>query len=223
VEKYGAKPSLKQSAAIHYSLQAASSDSVFISFKPQRGKGVKTYTVKELMVSLSDYATVSIDATLLEAVLALEKAHQDNQHRLYPHRAVLVLNKVDNVVGKVSQLDILRALEPKYDDMRISYEANLGGFTHTFIKSMLNQFNLLDKPMQDICSKAAARKVGEFMYSPSEGEFVDIDATLDEAIHQLVMGHHQSLLVTQKGKIVGILRLTDVFEAVSESVKQCQV
>ena len=30
-------------------------------------------------------------------------------------------------------------------------------------------------------------------------------------IHQLVLGHHQSLLVTRGDKIVGILRLTDVF------------
>ena len=40
------------------------------------------------------------------------------------------------------------------------------------------------------------------------------DATLDEAIHLLVMGHQQSLLVKRDKTIVGILRLTDVFSAV---------
>jgi hypothetical protein len=38
--------------------------------------------------------------------------------------------------------------------------------------------------------------------------------TLDEAIHLLIMGHHQSLLVKRDDQIVGILRLTDVFSAV---------
>jgi signal-transduction protein with cAMP-binding, CBS, and nucleotidyltransferase domain len=37
---------------------------------------------------------------------------------------------------------------------------------------------------------------------------------LDEAIHHLIMGHHQSLLVKRDDQIVGILRLTDVFSAV---------
>jgi len=184
---------------------------------------LKNYMVKDLMVSVSEYATVKEDATLFEAVMALEKSQEENQKRRYPHRAVLVLDQTGNVVGKVSQLDVLRALEPKYDDMRTRYEANLGGFTRSFIKTTLSQFNLWEKPMQDVCTKASVRKVKEFMYTPSEGEFVDIVATLDEAIHQLVMGYHQSLLVMEEEKIVGILRLTDVFEAVFESIKQCQL
>ena len=47
------------------------------------------------------------------------------------------------------------------------------------------------------------------------------DASLDEAIHQLIMGHHQSLLVTRGEKIVGVLRLTDVFAAVFHTMKEC--
>jgi CBS domain containing-hemolysin-like protein len=55
----------------------------------------------------------------------------------------------------------------------------------------------------------------------SEGEYVSEDATLDVAIHQIIMGHHQSLLVTGDGKIVGILRLTDVFAALFHKMKEC--
>jgi len=47
---------------------------------------------------------------------------------------------------------------------------------------------------------------------------------MDEAIHQLVLGHHQSLLVTGKdGDIVGILRLTDVFSTISQSMYECGI
>lgn len=59
------------------------------------------------------------------------------------------------------------------------------------------------------------------MYSPTEGEYVDENATLDEAIHMLVMGHHQSLLVTRNDDIIGILRLTDVFAAIFHTMKEC--
>ena len=54
----------------------------------------------------------------------------------------------------------------------------------------------------------------DYMNVPTEGEFIDIEASMREAVHLLVMGHHQSLLVLEHSEIVGILRLTDVLMAV---------
>ena len=62
-----------------------------------------------------------------------------------------------------------------------------------------------------------------FIYSPTEGEYVAEDATLDVVIHPLVMGHHQSLLVTRDKKIVGIIRLIDVFAETSQTMKTCEL
>jgi CBS domain-containing protein len=61
------------------------------------------------------------------------------------------------------------------------------------------------------------------MYTLTEGEYVREDATLDEAIHQLVIGHHQSLLVTRGEEIVGILRLSDVFREICNMIKECHI
>ena len=60
---------------------------------------MKTYKVGDLMVPLSEYATVSDDATLLEAVNALEKAQEEFDHTRYRHRAVLVLDKQGTTIG----------------------------------------------------------------------------------------------------------------------------
>jgi len=184
---------------------------------------MKSYTVNELMVPLSEYATVSEDATLYEAVLALEKAQEkfEDKHTRYRHRAILILDKNRNVVGKLSQLDVLKALEPKYQDMLEGRGSQRFGFSRQFMKSMLQQYHLFANPLEDICRKAGEKNVKEFMYAPGEGEYVEDNASLDQAIHQLVMGHHQSLLVTRDEKIVGILRLTDVFAAVFHKMKEC--
>ena len=89
---------------------------------------------------------------------------------------------------------------------------------------MLDHLSLLDGAMVNICRKAGETKVVNFVVKPGEGEFVDIDASIDEAIHQLVMGQHQSLLVTDKsGDIVGILRLTDVFSVISNTMHECGI
>lgn len=171
------------------------------------------------MLPLSEYATVSQEATVQEAVQALEKAQTDFQKNRYAHRAILVYDKKNNIVGKLSQLDILRSLEPKYSAMgKQNPLTQIGlsrfGFSPKFMKDIVDQFNLWDKPIEESTKLAAKLRVKEIMYTPTEGEYVEDTATLAVAIHQLLMGHHQSLLVTHKKKIVGILRLTDVFHAV---------
>ena len=184
---------------------------------------VKAYTVKDLMVPLSEYATVQEDATLYDAVLALEEAQEnfEDKHTRYRHRAILMLDKDGKVVGKLSQLDVLKALEPKYREMIQGQGSHRYGFTKKFMQSMLEDYNLFANPLDDICRKAGEQPVKNFMHAPSEGEFVSQDASLEVAIHQLIMGEHQSLLITHKEKIVGILRLTDVFAAVFHRMKEC--
>ena len=54
---------------------------------------MKNFLVKDLMVPLSEYATVPEGSTLFEAVLALEKAQEEYDRTKYRHRAVLILDK----------------------------------------------------------------------------------------------------------------------------------
>jgi CBS domain-containing protein len=186
---------------------------------------MKTINVKDLMVPLDEYATVSQEATLFEAVVALEKAQEtlDRTQFKYLHRAILVYDKNKNIVGKISQLDVLRALEPKYGEMGDQQSISRFGFSQKFLQSLREQFSLLDRPFDEACKKAAQEKVKTFMHVPSEGEYVAEDATLDVAIHRLVMGHHQSLLVTRDKNIVGIIKLTDVFAEIFQTMKGCEL
>lgn len=180
---------------------------------------MKNTIVKDLMVPLSEYATVSDEATLYEAVMALEEAQTEFDRSHYPHRAILVYDEQKRIIGKVSQMDILRALEPKYEKLGLSTSLSRFGLSRQFQKTMMEQLRFWDKPLNDIGRKAGRLKVKEFMYTPTEGEYVQENASLDEAVNQLIMGHHQSLLVTRDKEIVGILRLTDVFMEIVRVIK----
>jgi len=184
---------------------------------------MKTISVKDLVIPLSEYATIRMGTSLLEAVEALEAAQGEFDATRYRHRAILVLDETGHVIGKIGQLDALRALEPKYCEMVEGQAISRFGFSADFIKSMCDQYQLFDKPMDDLCKKAGTLKAEDCMDELSENEFIGIEATLDMAIHQLVMGHHQSLLVKEGGSIVGILRLTDVFVAVFHAMKECSI
>ena len=184
---------------------------------------MKNAKVKDLMVPLSEYATVSQSASLYDAVMALEEAQNKFEKKQYLHRAILVLNEQGHVVGKLSQNDVLMSLEPKYTGIE-----ELGRHRHwelspELIKTMMRDYGLWEKPMDDLCEKAARMQVKDVMYTPDQGEYVKIDASINEAIHQLVIGRHQSLLVTENEKVVGILRLTDVFREVCSRIKSCPI
>jgi CBS domain-containing protein len=184
---------------------------------------VRSYAVKDLVVPLSEYATVTEDATLYDAVLSLEQAQEnfEDKHTRYRHRAILMLDKAGSVVGKLSQLDVLKALEPKYQAMSEGEGSHRYGISKQFMHSVWEDFNLFAGPLDDICRLAGEQPVKKFMHTPTEGEYVSEDASLEVAIHQLIIGHHQSLLVTRDEKIVGILRLTDVFAALFHKMKEC--
>jgi CBS domain-containing protein len=183
---------------------------------------VKSIKVKDLMVSLADYAAVSQDATLYEAVLALDEAQKRLHRDRHPHRAVLVLDSEGQVVGKLSQWDFIRALEPRYNEIVDFNSLVRLGWSTRFIRSMIEDQGLWQKPLDNLCQRASRIKVKDIMYTPAEGEYVPEDATLDEGIHQLVIGHHQSLLVTRDSKVVGVLRLSDVFAQVCEIMRASQ-
>ena len=181
---------------------------------------MKRIAIKDLMVPLEEYATVFEEATLAEAIRALELAQQAFDHTKYRHRAILVLNKDGHVVGKVSQRDALKALEPKYKEIQgEDTKTAFRHFSRMFLTSMLEHHRLFDIPLEDLRKKADTLKVKEFMRTLSVDECLNENAVLDEAVHILIMGRHQSVLVTRNSKVVGILRLTDVFAAVFQTLE----
>lgn len=188
---------------------------------------MKAYQVKDLMVPLSEYATVPETATLLDAVNALREAQTASGQDRYRHRAVLVFDGNNHFVGKLSQHDVIEALEPNYKRMKSSVNQESMhrlGFSDSFVKSTLEQYRLWEKALENLCEKAIHLKVKDAMYAPGKGEFVKEGTTIDEAIHRLIIGRHHTLLVTaghDAREIVGVLRLADVFEFVSDAMHEC--
>lgn len=181
------------------------------------------YRVKDLMVPLSEYATVHVGSTLFDAVLALEKAQEEFDHTKYKHRGILILDQKNRVIGKLSHLHTLRALEPKQEDINGIKELGQFGFSAKFIRKLRKQQRRQGDPLGDLCKKAMGLKVEEFMHTTAEDEFIDHEATLAMAIHQLVQEKLLSLMVTRDDKTIGILRLADVFAAVYHAMKECTI
>lgn len=175
------------------------------------------------MLPLSEYPAVSPDATLVEAVVALEDAPQKFEHGGHKHRSVLVLDDRGDVAGKLTYVDMLKALEPRYEKVGEIETVSRFGWSPEFLTFMVKNFGLWEGSFQDRCAKAGRRKVADLIRRPDRTQYVDRKRPLNEAVHQLIMAHELSLLVTDdEGKVVGILRLIDVFDKVAEEIRACR-
>jgi CBS domain-containing protein len=183
---------------------------------------MKTITVKELMVPLKEYATVSKDATLRDAVLALEKAQMTLDPSRHKHRAILVLDESGRVVSKITMKNILVALEPNYGKVEGMEVLERSGYSPDLIRSILEDNVLWAEPLQFVCKRSTKLKVSEFIQAPSKGEYINENSTLDEAVHQLIVCPYHSLLVASDDEVVGILRLSDVFTKICDTIKGCR-
>lgn len=54
-----------------------------------------------------------------------------------------------------------------------------------------------------------------------EKQAIDADDRLDKAFHLFVMGRHDSLFARKDDEIVGLLIFSNVYEKVSQAMKEC--
>jgi hypothetical protein len=107
------------------------------------------YIVKDLMVPISEYATIPEGSSLFKAVITLENAKQELTGAVYPHWMVLIMGKNKKVLGKLSQLDILRAISPRDTYTDKIDEMGKFGFSSNFISKMREEYRLKRSSLED--------------------------------------------------------------------------
>ncbi|MFC1556501.1 CBS domain-containing protein [candidate division KSB1 bacterium] len=182
---------------------------------------MKERLVKDLMIPVGEYATVGQGVRLIDAIRLLEERQKTVAEHRQPYRAVLVVGYDGKIVGKIGHLGFLKALEPRYNVVKDIDKLAKTGLSAEFISSMMEHFNLWRDDIFTICKQAQTIKVQDVMHHITES--IDENAKLTEAIHKIVMWQTLSLLVTKNNEVVGILRLSDLFEEVSQYIlSQCE-
>jgi CBS domain-containing protein len=179
---------------------------------------MKKFFVKELMIPISNYVTVKKTATLVDVLQALEAARQADAHA---HRDAIVVDDAGTFLGKVTMIDIFRALEPNYKKMMSGNTA--GTLTSAFVMKAVKEFNLWMEPETNICQRGASRTVADVMHTPKSIEYLQEDDTLEKALNLYVMEVHQPLIVKKGETVTGILRFGDMFEVVRRELLACNV
>ena len=184
---------------------------------------MKTQQIKDLMVPISEYVTIHKDAFMAEAIQALESEVKRYQEGPYRHSSLVVTDDQNHVVGRLSQVDIMRAMEPRYCKLGDAHWLGRSVLSKEVLITLRESFELWEQPLDRMCQELSKAKVKDYMQQPSEGMFVSENDTINIACHRIVMGRHHSLLVTHGKKIIGILRSTDLFNNIYDimSTRDC--
>lgn len=173
-------------------------------------------SISQIMITLENYPNVPEDSTLLEAITTLEESQSRAPEDLPPYRAVLVTNSRGEITGKIGHWTFLKALEPKYNFVDDMSKLAKAGISAEFIETMMDQFSMWNYNMETITNRAASLRVKDIMRPVTES--IDIESTLRDAIHKLIMWQTLSLLVSKDGEIIGILRLSDIYKEVADLI-----
>ena len=172
--------------------------------------------IKDIMIPIENYASVNQKSSLYDALIAIRESQEKLSPNMQPIRAVLIVDDNNNIVGKMGHAAFLRALEPKYNKIIDFEKLTRAGVSAAFISSMTDNLRLWQDDFATICRQASTIKVKNVMSPVSEG--IDENASITEAIHQIIVLQLLSLLVKSGLKIVGIVRLSDLFHEVERNI-----
>lgn len=182
---------------------------------------MENMTVGELMVPTDRFPKISESATFYEALMALETAQEKYLAGISEQRILLVENEAGKIMGKISPVDLLRGLETNYN--KIDAEKTLSRFgLSTIWKTFKDEHHLWENPFKDLCQKADAVQIKDFIKGPAEGQSVGLADPMAKCFHSFVMNRHDALFVVENDQIVGLLKFSDVYQKASATMKACQ-
>lgn len=179
--------------------------------------------IRDLMRPIEEFPRIAGEATFFEAVDALEEAERQYRAGKALQRILLVYDEAGNVVGKITPMDVLQGLEPNYESFDALKSLPRYRPPSSTVEFMKKSLRFWQKPLAHLCRKAASLQIRNFMKKPSADYAVQPDDGLDTAFHRFVVGRHDSLFVTDNDVIVGLLRFSDVYRKIVETLRGCHV
>lgn len=177
--------------------------------------------VRELMRPIEEFPRISSQASFMKAVDALEKAQREFSSGAAPQRILVVYDEAGKIVGKLSPRDLVQGLEPNYDtidNLKTVPHYRVGQST---LDAMKKEFRLWQKPLAEMCRKAYSVKIENFIRLPTPDHMVNGDDKMDQAFHLFVVGQHDSLFVKEGETIVGLIRFSDVYRKITQTMREC--
>ncbi|SFH43280.1 CBS domain-containing protein [Desulfotomaculum arcticum] len=152
--------------------------------------------VTDIMIPLRSYKIISKSCKIEDAVKVLYRAYSQRTKGGAGHRSVIVCDDYGNPVGLITFRSVLQALEPFFAKAQ-----NLS--VPVFWEGLFSER----------CRSEAVKSVEEIMH-PISLITLDANDTLIKAAHAMIKHKLGTLPVIKNNRIVGMVRVNEVFEEV---------
>lgn len=172
--------------------------------------------VKDIMIPLSNYAVASTGDTLSEAVPLLRKIYCSTEHGKCTesgHRSIVVLDDDGNLVGIVNFAAILAALIPEIAGGILARFESLG-ISMAYAQADSLELDEARLGFRARVKKNAEIKIGSIMLKIKGS--IDSEATVLDALKLIYRNKINILPVYESGRLVGVVRDSDLFLVVAE-------
>ena len=173
---------------------------------------MKSKTAGDLMVPLDEYPIVDASASVLDAVIRLDEFRKKMEPGRQPFQAVLVTDKNGFIIGKMGQMALLKTLEPVRQVYMDEDTLEKAGVSDQIMQAALDHLRSLRHEFSEMCEGAKAVAVSKVMHPIRE--HIDIGDSIHNVIHWMVAWQTLSVLVTEQGQPVGLVRLSDLCDEV---------
>jgi len=179
--------------------------------------------VKDIMIPIDEYDTVSISARLCDALSILKRNDEEIKscgEGSY-HKTLFVVDGADKIVGKLSMYDLIRGLVPEaarepevsraYHLMRSSRAQEVAGQ----ISEFQEEYKWLKNTFFDLVTQESQKRVEDVM-STVEKSVIQEDDRINQAIYIMFKEDVRQQLIYRGTKPVGVLNLNVIFHELIE-------
>lgn len=173
------------------------------AIRSHEGKPRREKCVRDIMIPVGSYTRVYEDATVKEAIVALEQSHRELQatDRLMDtgHRSLLVFDRRDVLSGFLSLKDLIRATRPQY------LSAPRPTMADTLQYSTMFWEGLFTSRVKEI------KELHVFEIMSNRPPRIDAEANLMEAAEAMASEQRRRVIVMQGDTVMGVVREQELF------------
>ena len=177
--------------------------------------------VKDLLIPLSDCATIHVNKPLRVAVDELQTVYceiESGKCTEAGHRTSLVLDDNDKLVGILDFQAILKVLIPEISGT-LSQKLQALGVSIAFAEADTPHLDESNQRFKERVIENAETKVGDIMLK-LRGKNATTDMTLVDALKLMYRNKITTLPVYENDRLVGILRDSDLFLAAASILSE---
>lgn len=165
--------------------------------------------VRDLLIPLEKYPHLNENQMMQEAIQTFMDLRQEKGGRI-KYGMLFVVNNSNELVGKLSLMDILHGFAPRlFDGSRVKkFDGKEGDYSGLAL--------LHEESVYAECGKSRKNPIKKYLRSIDFT--LSADTPMLEALVMMSGRNEYDVPVTDNGTIIGVLRLEDIFVAMCSSV-----